>query len=172
MRHLLVGLFLGIFIAVSIANTQQQPEHIYIGTTIQIGMTKDAAISQLAEKGYHVTKPEGSETWFVFQKDEHSNEFEDEASLAFTNGRVTFASRRWAYTTDPGSAKLARNLYFLVKSLEESDNTACAVETKAQESPELDSKGIMIRCGKKTVQVNVAKYKEQLPETVLDEYIK
>jgi hypothetical protein len=178
MRNLLIGLLLGILLAVAVAYTQQQPEQIHVGmTTLQIGMAKDTAISQLAEKSYHLskgeslTKGEGEETWAVAQKNDH-NEFDLIGMLTFTNGRLTWASRIWASTTDPGSAKLGRNLYFLLKSFEDSGNVACTIESETSEAPELDSKGVSIHCGKRTAKVYVVKYKEQEPATSLDETIK
>jgi hypothetical protein len=172
MRNLLIGLLLGLLIAVPVTYPQQQPEQIYIGmTTLQLGMAKDRAISQLAEKSYHLSKLEGQDEWVVDQKNDQ-NKFEPIGTLTFTNGPLTWASRTWASTTEPGSAKLVRSLYFLVKSFEDSGNAACTIESETREAQELDSKVVSIHCGKRTARMHSVKYKDQEPETTLDETIK
>jgi len=176
MKNLLLGVALGILLAfVPLAYTQQA-ERISVGTVgLQLGMEKDAVISRLAERGYKLSKLEGSdnqsEQWVVSERTEQA-EYELRGSLLFTKGRLSVATRGWADSWDVGSAKIARSLYFLVKSFEESGNTSCSVETKPQEGPEIDSKESLIRCGRRTIIIGVSKYKEQHEETQLSETVK
>jgi hypothetical protein len=172
MRNALVGLVLGLIMGLSIAYTQQQQERIYIGeAAVQIGMLKETVISKLAEKGYHLSKVEGREEWAVQEKNEQTNLWDVRGMLDFANGRLSWASRSWVSSFDPGSAKLVRNLYFLAKSFEDSGNTGCTIETNSNEAPEFESKGVKIRCAKRAASLYVAKYKEQEPATSLDETI-
>ena len=178
MKNLLLGLVLGIFLAsVPLAYTQQQPERLYIGDVrFQLGMEKDAVISKLAERGYKLTKIQPSESphesWLVNQKNEQTGEYDVIGTLQFSNGRLLWALRAWAESWDAGSAKVGKNLYFLVKSFEESGNTACSLETKAMEGPDFDSKETLIHCGRRMVTVGVSKYKEQHEETQVTETVK
>ena len=168
MRNLLVGLCLGLLIAVSIAHTEQRPEEISVGTTLQLGMAKEAALSQLTEKGFHVGKVDGAETWTVDQKNDQGL-YEMKGSMTFTAARLTSASRTWLGATDGDSAILARNFYFLIKSFEDADNTACTLETENDEGPRFDSKGVLIRCGLRTAKLYTIKYKDHDPATWIEE---
>lgn len=178
MKNLLLGLVLGILLAsVPRAYTQQEPERISVGTTsLQLGMEKDAVISKLAERGYKLTKLQrlenSSEGWIVSEKNEQSGEYDILATLDFSNGRLSWALREWAENWDAGSAKIGKNLYFLVKSFEESGNTACSIETKPQEAPEFESKQSLIHCGRRMITIGVSKYKEQHEETQVTETVK
>ena len=172
MRKLIGGVVVGVIVGLSIASTQQQQERVYVGTVpVEIGMPKETVISKLAERGYHLSKVEGKEQWAVQEKNEQTNLWDVRGMLTFTNGRLTWASRSWVSTFDPGSANLVRNFYFLAKSLEDSGKTACTIETNSTETPEFDSKGVKIRCARRTASLYVAKYKEQEPATSLDETI-
>jgi hypothetical protein len=82
------------------------------------------------------------------------------------------AMRTWAESWDAGSAKIGKNLYFLVKSFEDSGNTACSIESKPQESPDFESKEILIHCGRRMITIGVSKYKEQHEETQVSETVK
>lgn len=178
MKNLFLGLALGVLLAsVPLAYTQPPQERIYAGNvSLQLGMEKDAVISKLAERDYKLTKLENSESssesWIVSQKNEQTGEYDLIATLQFKNGRLLWALREWAESWDTGSAKIGKNLYFLIKSLEESGNAACSIETKSQESPDLDSKDTLIHCGRRMVTVSVSKYKEQHEETQVTETVK
>ncbi len=182
MKNFRLGVALGSLLAsVPLVYSQQGPEQIYVGTNLQIGMNKDAVISKLTELGYKVTTPQKlenqtepwkTETWIVTEKNEQTGLYDLLASLEFRNGRLSAANRHWAASWDTGSAKIGRNFYLLVKSLEGSGNTACTLETKLQEGHEFDSKAASIRCGRRTITISVSKYKEQREETVVTETVK
>jgi hypothetical protein len=178
MKNIFLGLVLGILLAsVPLAYTQQPQERIYAGNvSLQLGMEKDAVISKLAEHDYKLTKLQSSESpgesWIVSQKNEQTGEYDLIATLQFKNGRLLWALRELAESWDTGSAKVGKNLYFLIKSFEESGNTACSVETKSQEAPDFDSKETLIHCGRRMVTVGVSKYKEQHEETLVSETVK
>jgi len=177
MKNLLLGTLLGILLAlVPIAYTQQQGERIFVGTTsLQLGMEKDAVISRLAEQGYRLSRVEGppsqGDQWLVSEKNAQA-EYDLLGSIVFMKGRLSTATRYWAESWDSGSAKIARNLYFLAKSLEDSGNTTCVIETNPSESPEFDQKDIRIHCGRRTLGIDVSKYKEQREVTQLWEGVK
>jgi hypothetical protein len=173
MRNLIFGVLLGILVAVPIAYTQQQrPESIEIGgVLLHIGMPQDSVISKIAESGLTVTHVNYSTNWVVSQKND-KNEFDALGMLAFTDSRLTWASRSWGDSADSGAAKLARSFYFLLKSFEDAGNTSCTISTHTQEAPDLDQKSTDIRCGKRAVAFYVVAYKDQRPTATLDETIK
>lgn len=70
-------------------------------------------------------------------------EYDALGSVAFTDSRLSWASKTWATGSDAESAKLARSFYFLVKSFEDRGNKSCVIETKKRESPDLDSKQLL-----------------------------
>jgi hypothetical protein len=179
MKNLLLGLLLGIFVAsVQQAYTRQQPERIAVGSTsLQLGMPHDAVISKLAEQGYKVTKLSGppgstSDMWIATEKNDQTREDDIVVTFDFINNRLQRVTRAWVNNWDNDSAKIGKNFYFLVKSMEESGNSVCTLETKSQEGPDLDSKVSLIHCGKRTVSVGVSKYKEQHEETQVTETVK
>jgi hypothetical protein len=147
----------------------QQEERIVIGVPLQIGMSKDTAINRIAERGLTITENEGM--WLVTEKNDR-NEYDVVGTLKFANSRLSWASRRWISSTDAGAAKVVRNLYFVLKSFEDQDNTSCTIGTKNVENQDTDSKALLIRCGKRTAMLAVAAYKDQRPEASLDETIK
>jgi hypothetical protein len=172
MRNVLIGLFLILSVGLSMANAQKA-EQISIGTAmVQIGMSKDKVFSELAQRNYVLGKIEGKEEWAVSEKNDQTNLYDVLGMIAFTNGRLSWASRSLVEVTDPGTAKLVRNLYFLVKSFEDSQNVTCKIESDSHEGPEFDGKGISIHCGKRTIKAYVSKFKEQEPQASLDETIK
>jgi hypothetical protein len=177
MKGLFLGLALGILLASTPAYTQQESERINIGDiSLRLGMEKDGVISKLAERGYRVSKLESSESqsesWIVSLKNEKADDYDILGTVDFRNGRLSWANRNWAESWDSGSAKVGKNLYFLVKSFEETGNTSCSIESKSQEAPEFDSKTTMLHCGKRMVTISVSKYKEQHEETQVVETVK
>ncbi len=175
MKNLLVGLFLGIFAAFAPqAGTRQEPERIVVGsTTLQLGIDKDATISKLAELGYKLSKLQGyegpGETWFALEK--IGGEYHPVAGFQFINGRLTWATRNWAESSDAGSAKIGRAVYLLAKSFEESGRTACSIETKSLETPESEMKKTFIHCGRRTIFINVSRNKEEPVGTAVTETV-
>ena len=175
MKKLVLGVLLG-FLAAS-AVTQQQPERVVVGTlSLHLGMPQDSVVSKLVEQGYKVTKlrgPEGSiDLWSVSQKNDQTNEYDIVAMMDFKNEHLTRVSRTWANNWDVGSAKVGKNLYFLVKWLEESGHTTCTIEAKSQEGPDIESKESLLHCGAKKVSISVSKYKDQHEETQVTETLK
>jgi hypothetical protein len=178
MNKVLLGVALGILLAyVPRAVSQRQPERINVGDVIlQLGMAKDSAISMLTERGYESTKLSKSsdvfhESWMVSQKNKETGVYDSLASLAFDNGRLSWVSGHRADSWDTGSAKIGKNLYFLMKSFEDSGNATCLVETKLQESPEFYSRATLLHCGKRMVSIDVSRIREQPEETQLIETV-
>ena len=174
MRKFAIGLLLGFLVAVPIAvHPQQQPERIVVGVPLQIGMPKETVISQIVERGFSPKKTEGAaeETWTVSRKDD-PNEDDPVGVLVFTNARLSWASRAWASSAEPQTAKLARSFYFLLKSFEQKGNTSCTIDTVNGEGPSTDFKQLSIHCGGRTATLYVTKLKDQQPSVSLDEQIK
>jgi hypothetical protein len=55
MRNLLLGILIGLLIAVPIAYTQQEPQRIDVGVRVYIGEAKDVVIARIAAQGGLVT---------------------------------------------------------------------------------------------------------------------
>jgi hypothetical protein len=178
-NKVLLGMVLGIFLAsVPRAFTQRPPERINVGeVNLQLGMAKDAVISRLTEQGYESGKVvkvsnDAHESWFVSQKNKETGEYDSLGSLAFDSGRLSWVSAVRAESWDAGSSKIGKNLYFLMKSFEDSGNTSCSVETKFQEGPEFDSRETLLHCGKRVFSIAVSRIREQHEETQLTEAVR
>jgi len=137
-------------------------------------MGKDAVISKLAERGYKLTKvgaENSSDGWIVSEKNEQTGEYDTLGSITFKNGRLYWALRQWADSWDAGTSKVGKNLYFLIKTFEESGNTTCSIETKFQEGPEFESKKSLIHCGRRMIAIDVSRIREQHEETQVTETV-
>jgi hypothetical protein len=133
MGRFAVGLVLGLLASAPAALSQQQPEQIDVGMTLQVGMAKNIVIGQLTAKGYRLIQAQKAETEiYVVDKKNTGTDYETLGELFFRNSRLTRATRTWSSVNDAGSAKLARNLYFLVKSFEGSGNASCTLQGKTQ----------------------------------------
>jgi len=73
MRNISIGILIVFLVAAPLAFTQTPSETIFIEVPLQIGMTKDAAISRLAEQGLTLSKAKGMETWAVARKNERAH---------------------------------------------------------------------------------------------------
>jgi hypothetical protein len=87
----------------------------------------------------------------VREKNEQTSQYDAVATPDFRNEQLTGVTRTWVNNWDVGSAKVAKNLYFLVKWLEESGQTKCTLGSKAQDSPDFETKYSVLHCGNKTV---------------------
>jgi len=162
------GLLCGVLICslVVVPGMTQQAEQIVIGSvSLELGMAKDAALSRITEHGLNLQKGQSAESFLVIDKNNVLGQ------LAFTNSHLSWPSRSWE-SEDAGAAKLARKFHHLLNSFEKQGNTSCAIETREQQSPEWDSNGVEIHCGKRTARLNVAAYKGQRDEATLDETIR
>lgn len=171
MRNLLIGILLGLLIAVPVAFTQQQPERIVIGVPLQIGMTKDVVISRIAEQGFKIEKAKDDDMWVISKKTEGSNDYDIVGMFRATDSHISWASRSWTTSADAGATKMARSFYFLVKSFEDTGNTSCSIQTERVDSPNLDNKQLSIRCGKRTAVLYVTVSKDEMPVVSLDEWV-
>jgi hypothetical protein len=156
--------------------TQQAEQIVIGGVPLQIGMAKDTVLSKIAERGFSLTSGNNlsssaaSPTLFVREKNDRGD-YDVVGAVTFKDSRLFWASRTWG-DEDAGAAKLVRNLYFLLNSFEKQGNTSCTIETREQESPDLNSKSVDIHCGKRTASLYTVAYKEQRPVANLDETIK
>src|SRR5215813_10123870 len=132
--------------------TQQQAERIEVGgVPLQIGMAQDTVVSQLTQNGLEVRKGENGSSWPVFKR--NGPNYDVMGALAFTNSRLIWANRTLD-DEDLGAAKLVCDFYFLMKSFEKQGNKSCTIETKEQESPDFDSKSVLIQCGKRIAKLS------------------
>jgi hypothetical protein len=129
MRNISIGILIGLMITAPFAFTQQPLETIFIEAPLQIGMAKDTALSRIAEQGLTLSKAGNQESWFIVKKNDRG-EYDALGSVAFTDSRLSWASKTWATGSDAESAKLARSSYFLVKSFEDRGTKSCVIETK------------------------------------------
>jgi len=172
MRRFAAALAIGLLASCPTAYSQQELGQIDIGIKLRVGMAKPAVISQLSEKGYRVTQLEKTHTErYVIDQKKPSGKYETLGQLFFTNGVLTGAIRIWSSVEDPGSAKLARNLYLLVRSIEDTGNASCTLRSKSEEATNLDHKWIEIHCRNRTITVHVSKYESEEPTTSVEEAI-
>jgi hypothetical protein len=116
MRNLLIGLLLGLIIAGPAARTGQQAERIVVGAPVQIGMTKDAVISEIVERGFIAQKTRGGaeEAWLVFRKEDPDGN-DPLGLLMFTDSHLFWASHTWASSGEAGNSEARKDLLFSIE---------------------------------------------------------
>jgi hypothetical protein len=169
MHKFCFGLLCGVLVCslVVVPAVTQQSEQVEVGgVPLQIGMAKDAVLSRIAAKGLNVTQQGEDETWAVDEKQDFVG------TLKFTSSHLSLASLRWATSSDVEAAKVARKLYFVLKSFEAQSNASCAIEAKNTDNPEWNSTVVLIHCGRRTASLGVLAHKDGQPQTILDEWVK
>jgi hypothetical protein len=171
MRRFLLGCLVGsLIVTIIVAVPQKQRESIAFGTTdLNLGMSEDATIKTLAEAGYVTRKldvPKAlqdkgvTSMWNVDGKGANQ---ESIGLVTFGSGRLTTAQKSLYEEGD--AVDFARRLYFGMRDLELEGNIVCTIETKSAEVPDFSQKNGQLRCGGKSIVIELQKFQKQ-SETV------
>ncbi len=177
MRSFPLGFFLGCLTAIALfcgpqsGNPRQQIS--LDGTELTLGMPEEAAVKQLAESAYTLQKsepPQGlhakgiTSMWLVATKDKH-----------LTIGTVCFADGKLAgvvddlLPTDGDAVGFGRQLYFAMRDMELEGESQCTIETENAEVPDFTHKTANLRCGQKTIVIDLQKFERQVETVQLQE---
>src|SRR5271166_994 len=130
---------------ISEAAATPKPATINIGIDLQLGMSRDAIIPQLATR-YKVVKIQGEDDdWIVAEKE---NPMPTIGHLGFKEGRLTYASRLW--TQGQGdSYTFARALWGAMSQMDSADQRGCSFEVPASRSATAEASYMSLHCGPK-----------------------
>jgi hypothetical protein len=175
MRILLIGPLVGGLIATALFATPQAAnpqETLSLGATnLTLGMSEEAVIAKLAEsndlrkmkpplaKGY-------TSMWIVDEKgqgDKHSSV----GMVAFEAGKLSAVQTYSPLNGD--DVEFGRQLYFAMHNLETEGNSHCTIETENDESADFAHKSAKFYCGKKTITIDLQKFKGQAESVQLNE---
>lgn len=149
----LVMIFVGSIAAqtkpISEAAATSKPATINIGIDLQLGMSRDAIIPQLAAR-YKVVKIHGDDDeWIVAEKEIPMPTL---GHLGFRAGRLTYASRLW--TQGQGdSYTFARALWGAMSQMDSGDQRGCSVEVPASHSATAETSYMSLHCGPKKIDI-------------------
>jgi hypothetical protein len=177
MRAFLLGLLIGsliVSVIATMAQSNDRRETISLGIAdLYLGMTEDVAIKELAESGYNIRKhepPRGlrdkgvTSMWIVDEKGEKSPSL---GVILFRSGKLDSAKK---YLFQEGDeVEFGRQLYFAMQDLELEGNSHCIIETESTETPEYAGKTGKLRCGKKTILIELQKLQKYGESVQLNE---
>jgi hypothetical protein len=120
-----------------------KPPTINIGIALQLGMSRDSTIPQLAAR-YKVVKIQGDDDeWIVEEKHDPMPTI---GHLRFTAGKLTYASRIW--TQGQGdNYTFAQALWGAMSQMDREDQHACSFEVPASRSPAAEMSYVRLYCG-------------------------
>lgn len=154
MKWLAVALM---FVGSMVAQTKQIPEApltpkpptINLGIALQLGMSRDSTIPQLAAK-YKVVKIQGADDeWIVEEK---QNSMPTIGHLRFTAGKLTYASRIWNQGQGDNYT-FAQALWGAMSQIDREDQHACSFEVPASHSPNAEMSYVRLYCGPKKIDI-------------------
>jgi len=149
--------FAMIFVASMVAQTKPmseaaatpKPATINIGIDLQLGMSRDAIIPQLATR-YKVVKIQGDDDeWIVAEKEIPMPTI---GHLGFRAGRLTYASRLWTQG-EGDSYTFARALWRAMSQMDSEDQRGCSVEVPASSSATTEASYMSLHCGPKKIDI-------------------
>ena len=157
MRTFIFGLLASVLVSMAAAQALNPRETMTVGVDLTLGMSEDAAVKKLAESGHALNAHEPPDAFK--QRGFTSMWFVDDASggvLLFSSGRL--ASVKKELLPEPSDQiDFARQLYFAMRDLEAEGDSHCTIETEAGEVPDFAQKKATLRCGKKSIVIDLQK---------------
>ena len=178
MRTFLLGLLIGLsFVMAAKPQAANYRETLSIGAAnLSLGMSEDTAIKTLAEHSYTTRKVEPpkqlrdegvTSLWIVDSKDERGKEI-SLGNLNFASGKLNFAQKD-LLGMDEDAVSFGRQLYFALRELEDEGDSHCLIETKTAKIPEYAHTTANLRCGKKSIVIDLQKFQKQDESVQLNE---
>ncbi|HYM77827.1 MAG TPA: hypothetical protein VE377_17765 [Candidatus Dormibacteraeota bacterium] len=146
-------IFVGCMVAqtkpVSEAVATPKPATINIGIDLQLGMSRDAIIPQIATM-YRVVKIHGDgDEWLVAEKEIPMPTI---GHLEFKAGKLTYASRLWTQG-QADSYTFARALWGAMSQMDSGDQRGCSFEVPASRSATAEASYMSLHCGPKKIEI-------------------
>jgi hypothetical protein len=124
---------------------------INIGIDLQLGMCRDAIITQLAAN-YKVVKVQGDgDDWLVEDKQNPITTF---GLLGFHAGKLTYASRDWTQGQEDNYA-FAQALWGAMSQMDKEGHHTCSFDVPNTRSPTTEISNVRFYCGKKTIDITI-----------------
>jgi hypothetical protein len=145
----LIGSMVGQTKQVSDSAAVPKPPSIKIGIDLQLGMSRDAILPQLAAR-YKVVKIRGDDDdWMVEEKE---LPMPTVGQLGFTAGKLSYASRIWTQGQGDNYA-FAQALWGAMSQMDREDQHACFFEVPATRSPAAEMRYVKLYCGLKKIDI-------------------
>jgi hypothetical protein len=178
MRGTLFGLLFGCIVGTSLFAMPQSDkprETIWLGSDLALGMSEEAAVAKLAEL-YSLRKmepPAGlrakgvTSMWIVDEKGE-GTKHPSVGVVAFAAGKLSNV-HKYLLPSDGDEVEFGRQVYFAMRDLELEGNSRCTIETENAEVPDFANKTAKLHCGRKTIIIDVQKFKGYAETVQLNE---
>jgi hypothetical protein len=131
------------------AAVSPKPPTIKIGIDLQLGMSRDVIVAQLAAR-YKVVKIQGDDDeWIVEQKE---NPMPTIGHLGFRAGKLTYASKIWTQG-EGDNYTFAQALWGAMSEMERENQHACSFEVPASRSATAQMNYMRLYCGPKKIDI-------------------
>ena len=153
----------------------QTPEDtIWVGNIeLVLGMQEDALVRKFAEQ-YRLQKMEegkiGFNSWVLTSKT--GPPYRLYANVSFEEGRLSSVVKYWVLDSPQTGADVAKAVYGVIDTFVKEGRTACRIDVRDSQSPEIESRATLINCGRKTLSITWAWWSEQGESASVQEILK
>jgi hypothetical protein len=133
-------------------NRPSKQPSIWIGMSLQLGMSRSSVITQLSEN-YSVTKMQGSggDEWIIAEKNSPETWI---GHLGFRDGKLTYASRSWTQGNED-KYTFAQALWGAFSQMDSEGQRSCAFEVPTTRSPVAELRYVRLYCGGKRIEITM-----------------
>jgi hypothetical protein len=158
------------------AQALNRRETLTVGVDLTLGVSEESAVKRLTESGCKLTKqepPDGlkqkgfTSMWLVEERGD-GKDTPTAGVILFSSGRLTFASKD-LLSNEGNQVEFARRLYFAMRDLEVEGDSHCTIQTENAEVPEFAHKTARLRCGKKTIVIDLQNFQSKGEAVQLNE---
>jgi hypothetical protein len=124
---------------------------INVGIDLQLGMSRDSIITQLAVNFKVVKIQSSADDWLVEEKDSPMTTI---GQLGFKAGRLTFASRHWTQGKEDNYA-FAQALWGAMSQMDKEAHHTCDFDVPTSRSPTSEISNVRFYCGAKRIDITI-----------------
>lgn len=137
-------------------DTPKQGTIVLGSTEPSIGMSRDAAISRLAQS-YKLEKQENSDSWIVLSKQNEGNQttYDPVGSVSFKHDKLDAVYKKWGPQDGQKGVEFARGIYGAIASLANRGKADCRIGVGENQQPTGEIKSAFITCGDEYIQVDI-----------------
>ena len=152
-----------LFLICLVATTPcQEPSLFLAEMDMRLGMAQTTVVNQLLKK-YELRTFNRPDAYLILTR---GDQFEVIGTVAFSNGKLSYASKDW-YSTKVGDGyKLADTLFAILSKFQESGEIVSKITTNIVREPNTSIQSIIIRYGKREVSVLISEINESKSVTV------
>jgi len=126
-----------------------KPSTINIGIDLQLGMSRDVILPQIASRYKVVRIPGDDDEWIVEEKEIPMTTI---GHLRFMAGKLTYASKIWTQGHEDDYS-FAQALWGAMSQIDKEYNRSCIFDVPASRSPNAEISYVRLYCGPKKIDI-------------------